>query len=223
MITLKEKLKAIKGSIEKWDKISKREEEDYGSDNCPLCQLYSQQLPGCPACPVHKKTGKPQCDGTPYSDYREALREESRMESLCWAVPSKNTQEAKDTTDKAARRFHDWLKDLYIEVSEAGGGAPEDEELEEDFIKRMDDLKIKRVSIEDMVETTFEVRVSELEERIRKLETSSGAIDLISETHKIRIEKLEKDIQQIKDDGIIFFKKHFYNQKTKEYETEWIK
>jgi len=110
VITFKQKLTAIKESVDKWDLIAHGKGEDMGQDNCALCHLFfiennMYSIPGevpekgtCYGCPVYKKTGLHLCRGTPYEEY---------------LYKSKRSLEA-------AGKFRDWLKDLYIEVSEKG-------------------------------------------------------------------------------------------------------
>ena len=67
----KETLKALKGSIEKWRKITHESGEDFGEDNCSLCAMFKDG--GCYGCPVAHDSHRPDCDGTPYdhwSDYQ---------------------------------------------------------------------------------------------------------------------------------------------------------
>ncbi len=59
----KKTLKALKGSIKKWEKIVGGTGEDEGHKNCPLCKC------GCCRCPVAIKTGSTDCDGTPYREW----------------------------------------------------------------------------------------------------------------------------------------------------------
>ena len=83
-------LKALKGSIRKWEGILCGEIEDGGSDNCPLCQLFIENV--CRGCPVYAKTKKMGCHWTPYDEWRRnldpkkdkriALRELRFLESL---------------------------------------------------------------------------------------------------------------------------------------------
>ena len=56
-------IKALKGSIVKWEKIVDGTGIDEGGDNCPLCILVDFE---CNFCPVFNKTGKIVCNGTPY-------------------------------------------------------------------------------------------------------------------------------------------------------------
>jgi len=58
----KETLKALKGGIEKWEKIEDGTGRDKGGANCDLCQL----LPDCDGCPVFEFSGEDQCDNTPW-------------------------------------------------------------------------------------------------------------------------------------------------------------
>lgn len=57
-------LKALKGSITKWERIAERRGVDLGPDNCPLCKLFYKKE--CVGCPVMEKTGRAQCYSTPY-------------------------------------------------------------------------------------------------------------------------------------------------------------
>lgn len=63
-------LKALKGSIRKWQRIVNGTGKDRGADNCPLCKAYPRL--DCAGCPVKKATGYDQCAETPYRDYRRA-------------------------------------------------------------------------------------------------------------------------------------------------------
>ena len=60
-------LTALQGSIEKWRAILAGEAEDYGTENCPLCQLIVVAGLGCHACPVG--AAYPGCRGTPYEEW----------------------------------------------------------------------------------------------------------------------------------------------------------
>ena len=100
MITFREELTAIKGSIDKWELVSQGKAKGPSAANCPLCELYNLGTnEPCKGCPIARKTGSPYCEGTPYVDYTRAPKMANR---------------------KIAIKFRDWLKDLYIEVSEAG-------------------------------------------------------------------------------------------------------
>jgi hypothetical protein len=63
----KKTLKALEGSIEKWEKIIKYKEQDHGSSNCPLCIVFP--LANCYGCPIAIKTKKDGCRGTPYTKW----------------------------------------------------------------------------------------------------------------------------------------------------------
>ena len=65
-------LKALQGSIKKWELIVTGKGEDKGTDNCPLCaKFYYDQLE-CHGCPVAEKVGNYLCMGTPYDDWINA-------------------------------------------------------------------------------------------------------------------------------------------------------
>ena len=66
----KQTLKALKGSIKKWQGVTKGTIQDRGPVNCPLCQLFLLGEPSsCIGCPVCQKTKKTGCRGTPYTLY----------------------------------------------------------------------------------------------------------------------------------------------------------
>jgi hypothetical protein len=59
-------LKALKGSIGKWQRIVNGRGVDRAADNCPLCKYFSNK---CGACPVKKWTGQSQCIDTPFWEW----------------------------------------------------------------------------------------------------------------------------------------------------------
>ena len=65
----KKTLKALKGSIQKWEKIVKGKGVDKGSYNCPLCKLFVKYR--CVGCPVSLKTKDGSCTGTPYDEWED--------------------------------------------------------------------------------------------------------------------------------------------------------
>ena len=72
-------LKALNGSIEKWEKIVSGKGIDLGQDNCSLCKLFWRMDGACGHCPVAEKTGQDGCLGTSYFDYSHLSRKASRM------------------------------------------------------------------------------------------------------------------------------------------------
>src|ERR1017187_3270088 len=67
-------LKALQGSIAKWEGIVAGTLKNAGPDNCPLCQKFFEPYDAkrtCFGCPVMKKTGHQFCVGTPYRKYEE--------------------------------------------------------------------------------------------------------------------------------------------------------
>jgi len=65
-------LKALKGSIVKWEKIVAGTGTDDGCSNCPLCVLFhdsSDEGIMCEGCPVRGRTGRDGCSDTPYDDW----------------------------------------------------------------------------------------------------------------------------------------------------------
>ena len=67
-------LKALKGSIKKWEGIVAGDVIDEGYKNCPLCQLFSQrnEMLSCEGCPVSEKTGVDACQKSPYEEWDKA-------------------------------------------------------------------------------------------------------------------------------------------------------
>ena len=57
-------LKALEGSIRKWDLICMGIGVDNRASNCPLCTEFVDN--DCEECPVYKSTGESDCDGSPY-------------------------------------------------------------------------------------------------------------------------------------------------------------
>jgi hypothetical protein len=90
----KKTLKALNGSIRKWQAIVKGTGRDYGIDNCPLCKLFYYNGPvaprRCNGCPVRKKTGRPYCWESPYEKWSdlgvyttiEDIKEPERREAV---------------------------------------------------------------------------------------------------------------------------------------------
>lgn len=63
-------LKALKGSIAKWEAIVAGTGTDEGPRNCPLCVEFWGDY--CKGCPVRDKTGHHGCIGTPYAEWERA-------------------------------------------------------------------------------------------------------------------------------------------------------
>lgn len=68
-------LKALQGSIEKWEAIVAGTGVDNATDNCPLCVRFYDNRVRCERrgelCPVYKTTGEPECWTTPYFEWRK--------------------------------------------------------------------------------------------------------------------------------------------------------
>lgn len=76
----KKTLKALKGSIQKWECICMGMIEDNGVDNCPLCLMFYEQE--CQGCPVKKKTGKIDCRTTPYYSFFVLAADEESIDDM---------------------------------------------------------------------------------------------------------------------------------------------
>lgn len=64
----KETLKALKGSIKKWEEVVAGTGGDDGAENCPLCELQDEGK-GCRECPVMRRVHDYGCRGTPYEKW----------------------------------------------------------------------------------------------------------------------------------------------------------
>ena len=72
----RETLKALHGSIGKWDRIVKDTRAlDKGIENCNLCLSVS----ACERCPVYKKSNAINCENTPYDKWFEHSKEHSSL------------------------------------------------------------------------------------------------------------------------------------------------
>jgi hypothetical protein len=83
-------LKALHGSIAKWQKIVLGTGKDGGDSNCPLCKLYNYDgltlAQSCRGCPVMARTKKQYCGGTPYSVWLNSLMSERRFENKAFTL-----------------------------------------------------------------------------------------------------------------------------------------
>jgi len=64
-------LKALKGSIAKWEKIVAGTGVDRGERNCPLCKLFNNPHSDnrCFGCPVRERTQRRFCRRTAYTTW----------------------------------------------------------------------------------------------------------------------------------------------------------
>lgn len=66
---------ALEGSIKKWEEIVAGTGVDECFENCPLCALENSRCTDddedCNGCVVKNRTGKSQCDGTPWEEWNE--------------------------------------------------------------------------------------------------------------------------------------------------------
>jgi hypothetical protein len=65
-------LKALKGSIRKWERIVAGDGGDDGAADCPLCREFRFGAEfDCVGCPVMAESGLPYCSGTPYTGWMQ--------------------------------------------------------------------------------------------------------------------------------------------------------
>lgn len=98
-------LKALKGSIAHWERLSSgtaKSGEDVTSKSCPLCKLFLREN-SCEGCPVAKATKKWYCVGSPWErvravelgrglrcdEFKEAAKKE--LQFLKSLLPNKKT------------------------------------------------------------------------------------------------------------------------------------
>lgn len=82
-------LKALQGSIEKWEAIVAGTGEDKGAKNCPLCQMFHPDYvepetfaESCNGCPVKDRTKQDGCNGSPYMEFCEDATTENAQKEL---------------------------------------------------------------------------------------------------------------------------------------------
>jgi len=98
-------LKALQGSIKKWEGIIVDTAIDKGAINCPLCELF---LGGrCKECPVAKAVNSIYCEDTPYIEYHR-----HNINVIFYG------EEEIDQRKKAAQRELDFLRSLLPLVGE---------------------------------------------------------------------------------------------------------
>jgi hypothetical protein len=107
----KKALVALKGSIEKWKRITNGKGHDDGSHNCPLCLAF--QRGGCDRCPVYSATGYPACRETPYVDW--IRHQELRHTPICLAPTKRRVDKDCPLCYEAAAREWAFLKSLLLE------------------------------------------------------------------------------------------------------------
>lgn len=85
-------LKALKGSIKKWEDIIHNNGKDYATGNCDLCIAFLADEHDCQDeegehCPVAYEVGKTGCVGTPYEKWSAHHRLEHRSASVLEEYP----------------------------------------------------------------------------------------------------------------------------------------
>ena len=99
----KRKLKALEGSIEKWEKIVDGTGVDDRDSNCPLCKLYC----GCKSCPVAQTVHFTGCNNTPFTKWCKHHREKHPTETLFFSLEVECP-----TCKKLAQKELDFLKSI---------------------------------------------------------------------------------------------------------------
>jgi len=68
-----ETLKALRGSIAKWERVVSTGASGTSYADCALCALF--WAADCIGCPVSQRTGESHCDGSPFEDYMSERHE----------------------------------------------------------------------------------------------------------------------------------------------------
>ena len=109
-----ETLDALKGSIEKWEKIvASTEADDRGRLNCDLCRKFIFGTKGpCSGCPVAEAIGASGCEFTPYIDWLIHQREHEKKDDLL----DYHRREGCEECLRLATAERDFLKSLLPET-----------------------------------------------------------------------------------------------------------
>lgn len=112
---------ALRGSIEKWEKIVDGSGTDEGTRNCPLCVEFNTEDNKCEGCPVKESTGRGFCSGTPFEkwDYLIGQRGDYSKPRGLNSLSGELREEAK----KVAQEEVDFLKSLLPPTREDGCGT----------------------------------------------------------------------------------------------------
>ena len=111
-----ETMKAMNGSVEKWQKIVAGEGVDGGEDDCPLCILSIEN--GCEGCPVSAHTKRTRCRNTPYQEWFDHVDDFHWREDMPYKVHCATCLSL--ANDQL--RFLEMVRDLCVCVEENGGG-----------------------------------------------------------------------------------------------------
>ena len=122
------KEEALELSIQKWERILKREQEDHGANDCALCNLYflseseEDDYKDCEGCFIKEETGEDYCKATPYLDYKHKKSVEVSIKRQSLRFPAESHEEIFSenmglerlmrNTDKAAKAMLDFLISL---------------------------------------------------------------------------------------------------------------
>jgi hypothetical protein len=113
------KIKIMKASVAKWERILAGKGADGGVLDCPPCRIY--YLLVCIGCPIAEYTGKKFCRGTPYprwywhhvNDHEELRRREHCPLCRQYATEMRDfmIQVLEDLENRQGRRQPDSLSD----------------------------------------------------------------------------------------------------------------
>lgn len=101
-------LKALRGSIEKWEAIANGSGEDLGPENCSLCKKFFRR--DCDGCPVYEATGEECCQGSPYERWGELKSPDVAIRARGLRVEARRA--VSDRAKEIARKEVAFLKSL---------------------------------------------------------------------------------------------------------------
>lgn len=113
----KKTLTALKASIQHWRENEAAESSDDVSvwgDYCALCGLFVRPTDCCKGCPVAKRTGKENCDGSPWAAARDEFKK-WRWAYLADGQDTPRVTQARDAFRAAARAEREFLESLLPE------------------------------------------------------------------------------------------------------------
>ncbi len=106
------KIKIMKSSVAKWDRIIAGKGSDGGVLDCPPCRIYYMLV--CYGCPIAEYTGKKFCQDSPYGPWlRHQIDDHDRLIKKVYCPEC----------ERLARDMRDFMAEIvaHLEAKEADG------------------------------------------------------------------------------------------------------